>query len=118
VKRVLLVDDDDDLREALSALLLFGGYDVAGVASGADALAWLAENGAPDLILLDLMMPGMTGAELKARLDGAPPLRHVPVLVISGDTRLPEKAAAMGASGWICKPAPMEALLGAVARCL
>jgi CheY-like chemotaxis protein len=118
VKRVLLVDDDDDLREALRDLLAFGGYDVADAASGAEALAWLAANGAPDLILLDLMMPDMTGAELKAKLDAVPCLQDIPVLVLSGDTRLAEQAAAMGAAGWICKPTPMDALLGAVAKTL
>jgi CheY-like chemotaxis protein len=118
VKRVLLVDDDDDLREALCALLEFGGYQVAGAASGGEALAWLAANPVPDLIVLDLMMPEMTGPELKGRLDRMPALHAVPVLVLSGDTRLPEQAAAMGAAGWISKPAPIEVLLGAVERCL
>jgi CheY-like chemotaxis protein len=116
VKRVLLVDDDDDLREALSELLRFGGYDVAAVAGGPEALAWLAEHGAPDLLLLDLMMPGMSGADLKRRLDRDPAFCRVPVVVLSGDTRLREQAAAMGAVGWISKPTPMETLLGMVAR--
>ncbi len=62
------------------------------------------------------MMPGMGGAELKARLDRDPALFAVPVLVISGDTRLAEQAAAMGAAGWISKPAPMDSLLRTIAR--
>jgi CheY-like chemotaxis protein len=116
VKRVLLVDDDDDLREALCDVLAFGGYDVTGAANGPAAITWIAAHGAPDLILVDLMMPGMGGAELKARLDRDPALKAVPVLVISGDTRLAEQAAAMGAVGWISKPTPMDSLLRTVAR--
>ena len=113
MKRVLLVDDDDDLREALCDILVFAGYEVVGVGSGPDALRWL-EDHRPDLIVLDLMMPGMTGAEVVERMDGA--ARAVPVLVLSGDTRLAEQAAALGAAGWISKPASMDALLLAVGR--
>ncbi len=116
MKRVLLVDDDDDLREALSELLSFGGYAVAACSSGAEALAWLHRHGRPDLILLDLMMPGMSGAELKAELDRDPSLRGATVVVLSGDVRLRDQAAAMGAAGWISKPTPMDTLLQVVAR--
>jgi CheY-like chemotaxis protein len=116
MKRVLLVDDDDDLREALSDLLAVGGYDVVSVPGGGEALAWLGRNPRPDLILLDLMMPGMTGAELKARLDRDPCLGGVPVVVLSGDTRVAEQALAIGAADWIAKPSSMVALLETVAR--
>ena len=116
MKRVLLVDDDDDLREALCDVLAFGGYEVTGAAGGCEAMRWLGAHGAPDLILVDLMMPGMSGAELKSRIDCDPALAAVPVVVISGDTRLADQAAAMGAAGWISKPAPMDSLLRTVAR--
>ncbi len=116
MKRVLLVDDDDDLREAMRDLLSFGGYEVAAVAGGHEALAWLSAHDLPDVILLDLMMPGMSGAELKAELDGAPARRGIPVVVLSGDTRLAEQAARMGAAEWISKPTPIEVLLQVVAR--
>jgi CheY-like chemotaxis protein len=109
-----LVDDDDDLREAFCDVLAFGGCDVTGVAGGAEALAWLKGSGRPNLILLDLMMPGMTGAELKARLDVDPALRTIPVVVLSGDTRLADQAVRMGAVGWISKPVSMDTLLQAV----
>jgi CheY-like chemotaxis protein len=112
VKRVLLVDDDDDLREALCDILTFGGYEVVGVGNGDEALAWL-QGHRPDLILLDLMMPGMSGVEFMERLDGA---RDIPVLVFSGDTHVAEQAAAIGADGALRKPASMEKLLEEVAR--
>lgn len=115
MKRVLLVDDDDDLREALCDVLAFGGYEVTGAPDGPTALAWLTAHGAPDLILVDLMMPGMSGAELKGRIDRDPACAAVPVLVVSGDTRLAEQARAMGAAGWISKPTPIDAFLRTVA---
>jgi CheY-like chemotaxis protein len=116
VKRVLLVDDDDDLREALATLLALGGYDVEGAASGAEALAWLRCHVRPDIILLDLMMPGMTGAELKGRLDSDARLCAIPVVVLSGDTRVADQAAAMGAAGWVVKPASFDTLVQVLRR--
>jgi CheY-like chemotaxis protein len=111
-----LVDDDDDLREALAALLGVGGYDVTGVAGGRDALVWLASHPRPDLILLDLMMPDMSGAELKVRLDRDACLAGVPVVVLSGDTRVGEQAAAMQAAAWVVKPASLDVLLQVLDR--
>jgi DNA-binding response OmpR family regulator len=114
VKRLLLVDDDDDFREIVCDALMYSGYDVLGIDSGPAALAWLSSNRPPDLILLDLMMPGMSGAELKQRLDNVPAYASVPVLVLSGDTRLAERSAAMGAAGWICKPVTLIELLSRI----
>jgi CheY-like chemotaxis protein len=116
VKRVLLVDDDDDLREVLGAVLIHGGYETFLAHGGPEALAWLRENGPPDLFVLDLMMPHMSGAELKAILDRDPALASVPVLVLSGDTRVAEQAAAMGAVGWLNKPVEIPTLLAVIAR--
>jgi two-component system response regulator MprA len=115
VKRVLLVDDDDDLRDALGDVIAHAGYDVALAADGLEALAWLRLSGPPALIVLDLMMPAMSGAEVKALLDGDPALAHVPVLVLSGDTRVAEQAAAMGAAGWLGKPVEITTLLATIA---
>jgi DNA-binding response OmpR family regulator len=114
MKRLLLVDDDDDFREIVCDALVYSGYDIVGVEGGVAALAWLSSNAPPDLILLDLMMPGMGGAELKERLDRAPAYASVPVLVLSGDTRLAERTAAMGAAGWICKPVTLHDLLARI----
>jgi CheY-like chemotaxis protein len=118
VKRVLLVDDDDDLREVLADVIAHGGYAVAAAEGGFEALAWLRRNGRADLIVLDLMMPAMSGPQVKALLDGDPALAGIPVLVLSGDTMVAEQAAAMGAAGWLGKPVEIAALLSAVARYL
>lgn len=114
MRRLLLVDDDDDFRELLVDALGFSGFAIVGVDGGPAALAWLAIHPVPDLILIDLMMPGMSGAELKAEIDRAPAHASIPVLVLSGDTRLAEQAAAMGAAGWIAKPVTVSELVARI----
>ena len=64
-RRVLIVDDDTDLREVVGAVLEDANYDVIEAASGPDAIATLHGPKRPQLILLDLMMPVMTGYELR-----------------------------------------------------
>jgi CheY-like chemotaxis protein len=114
MKRLLLIDDDDDFREILCDALAFGGYEITCAASGHAALEWLARHGAPDLILLDLMMPRMSGSEVKSRLDADPALRGVPVVLLSGDTHLAELGRAMGAAAWISKPTTLEKLTAVI----
>jgi CheY-like chemotaxis protein len=91
-------------------------FDVIAAASGADALARLAEGARPSLILLDLMMPGMSGVELHALLRRDPALAKIPVVVISGGARVDETAAGMNAAGFLVKPFELDALVAMVRR--
>lgn len=70
-KFVLIVEDEEDIRELVSYHLIKEGYQVAGVASGEEALE-VAEKQTPDLILLDVMLPGMDGLTVCQRLRSAP----------------------------------------------
>jgi two-component system cell cycle sensor histidine kinase/response regulator CckA len=91
--RVLLVDDESAVRSFAVAVLSEHGYDVWQAASGAAALALLADEGAPDLLVTDVVMPGMGGVELARRVGELAP--DVPVLFISGyvdDPALRERA--------------------------
>jgi two-component system, chemotaxis family, chemotaxis protein CheY len=94
---VFVVDDDDDIRESLEVLLRLHGYHVATAADGAEALERLrALSRRPCLILLDLMMPGMNGFELRTAMDENEELSQIPVVVITGAGALvAERASAM-----------------------
>ncbi len=81
-KRVLVVDDDPDARSMLAKILKEERAEVVGAASGDEAMAMIAES-PPDLVLLDLMMPGMSGFEMVARLRAQPSAAAVPVMIVS-----------------------------------
>ena len=94
--RVLVVDDDEAIREAIAELLRDQGYDVSVAANGEQALEVCRSRANPDLILLDLRMPVMDGIEFTRRKDQDPTLAHVPVCVITAFrdfTSIPPSAA-------------------------
>jgi CheY-like chemotaxis protein len=110
---VLIIDDDLDVREALSTILEREGYAVASAADGAEALAWLAREEPPALILLDLMMPVMNGWEFREHQSSDARLSAVPVVVIS----VTDNIGALGPiAGFIRKPFTLSQVLAAVAR--
>jgi CheY-like chemotaxis protein len=80
---VLVVDDDDDIREATRDVMERHGYEVVAVASGAEALAFLIRD-TPDLVLLDLQMKDMNGWEVLGALRDNPRFKDVEVVVVTG----------------------------------
>jgi CheY-like chemotaxis protein len=78
---VLIVDDDEDLLGTLSDLLRWEGYTVVTVPGGREALAYLRTHARPSALVVDLMMPGMSGAELLQQLSTMEPERDIPVVV-------------------------------------
>lgn len=82
--RVLLVDDDADAREAVSEELTARGYEVVPAGGGEEALRLLAGGPAPCVVLVDLLMPSMDGAEFLARMRQDPRLAGLPVVVLTG----------------------------------
>lgn len=106
LKRVLYIEDDPDIREvATAALELMGGLELCVCASGSAALA-SGPAFAPDLILLDVMMPGMDGPTTLARLRESPALAETPVVFMTAKVQPQEVTAlrAMGALDVIAKP--------------
>ncbi len=81
-KSVLIVEDEEDIRELVSYHLLKEGYQVASVASGEEALAVAGEQ-PPDLILLDLMLPGVDGLAVCQKLRADPRTEHVAVMMLT-----------------------------------
>lgn len=109
VKRVLVVDDDDDMR-GLMVLLLGERYEVASARDGEEGLA-LARRLLPDLIVLDLLMPRMHGFEVVRRLRDDDALRAVKVLIASSKSYAHDVNTAVaetGADAYIVKPFDIE----------
>ncbi len=88
-KRVLIVDDDQDTLDYLSALLVDNGYEVRTAASHAQALSRLEEFQA-DAVLMDVMMPGKSGLDLLVKLRSSPRWSDLSVIVVTGDDRVLE----------------------------
>jgi CheY-like chemotaxis protein len=91
---VLLVDDDGELRESLAELFEDEGYVTALAANGKDALDLLRASELPDLIVVDLMMPGMNGWQFIDEQRGDPRLRGIPVLIITAGRNIGAEALA------------------------
>lgn len=113
---VLVVDDDDAVREALEAVLEDAGYTVRSAANGRDALQLLrATDWPPAVILLDLMMPVMSGWEFRAEQQRDPALAPIPVVVLSADRDVKAKAATVDAGDYLLKPVDIDLLVATVA---
>jgi len=110
-ERVLIVDDHPLTRDALAALLEQNGFDVAGRAADGETALRDAAALAPDLILLDLSMPGMTGLEALPRLREAAPAAEVVVLTASGTEENLLAAIRGGAAGYLLKSEPPERIV-------
>jgi CheY-like chemotaxis protein len=115
---VLVVDDEPLIAMALEAVLTDAGYGVVTAANGRQGLERLAEAPRPELVLTDMMMPVMSGAEMLRAMAADPDLAGIPAIVLSS---LPEKtilARANGAAAILRKPCTAEEVLGAIARVL
>jgi CheY-like chemotaxis protein len=113
---LMIVDDDDDLRDALTDIMTAQGYEVAAFADARAALAALEEGVAPFLILLDLMMPGMSGWEFRAAQLANPTLARIRVVVVTAATNLSDGACTLSSVEVLHKPFTLEILLPVVAR--
>jgi CheY-like chemotaxis protein len=115
--RLLVVDDDDGIRETLGALLPGYGCRVTTAAGGVEALGLLRSGQTlPCLILADLMMPGMNGFEFYAQLIRDPALVMIPVVFITGAGRLIEEKVAGLKAEVLRKPFELGALLTTIER--
>ena len=113
--RILLVEDDAGIRESVLECLASEGYAVDAVANGADALAWLAREPRPALVVLDLVMPVMNGAELLGRIRADARIADLPVVLMTA--AMPSSALPIPEAGAVLsKPFELDALLETVAR--
>lgn len=113
--KILVVDDDDAIRETLGGVLSSEGYDVALAENGQRALDFVRDGERPDLVLLDLMMPVMSGWEFLEVADADDKLRSIPILIVSA---MAAPLACQGVKGGVrmcfSKPIDLDALLDAV----
>jgi DNA-binding response OmpR family regulator len=117
VTRLLVADDSETVLLMLERRLEMAGYEVETVTDGREVLEHLEQAGAagqPDLILLDAMMPRMSGVDALKQMRAAG--NEVPVLIISAhlDAQEPERMAAIGANGCVPKPFEWDELIGRI----
>ena len=116
-KPVLIVDDDQSIRDALSELFQSEGYNVATAHDGLNALGQLRRGLQPCAIILDLMMPVMDGWDFRSEQLGDPALKDIPVVVITAVGFSAETVKTqLGAVEFVPKPPPPDRLMKAVER--
>lgn len=94
-KKILLVDDESDYLETYAGILAAAGFEVLTAETGEDALAAI-DGYRPDLVLLDVMLPGKSGPEVARELSSRGDAKHVPVVFITGLPTFPEERALDG----------------------
>jgi DNA-binding response OmpR family regulator len=113
--RVLVVEDDEDIREILRLILEFEGYGVDLAADGETAWQQIITSGPPALILLDLMMPGMDGEQFMHLLRSGPHA-DVPVVIMSGNKTDRSKIEELHADALLTKPVELDELMPIIRR--
>jgi two-component system, cell cycle response regulator DivK len=114
-KRILVVEDQEDNRQIVRDLLSANGYELTDAITGEEGVAF-AKRDRPDLILMDIQLPGIDGYEATRRIKADPKLRHIPIIVVtsyalSGDD---QKAFAAGCDGYVTKPFSPRLLLAKI----
>lgn len=113
---VLVVDDDDDIRDSIREVLSDEGFAVALCADGFEALSYLRGNARPCVILLDLRMPRCDGTSFRMEQLKDPAIADIPVVLLSADTGVDQKGKALSVAAFLRKPVKLDTLLDTVAR--
>lgn len=118
-KRILVIDDEESLRERVIRMLEFEGYDVQGAADGREGIERVWQE-PPDLVICDLLMPGINGFGVCRVLRDDPRTVDMPLLVLSalGAHSDRERTHGLGVNAYVTKPFRAPTLMAAVRRCL
>ena len=118
-KKILIVDDEEPITQLFRTVLSLFGYEPIEVFSGPEALGAVAQE-IPDLVILDVAMPGMDGLEVCRRLKSVPETRDIPVLMISALALEQDRKLALeaGADGFLFKPFHPENVVAEIERLL
>lgn len=116
---ILVVDDEEDIRAVLSARLETAGFHVQTASSGMDALERI-RLGPPDLIVLDIMLPDMTGLDVCALVKHDRQFRRIPIILLTARSQPQDRltGVALGADAFVNKPFNADELLAEVRRLL
>ncbi len=113
-KRILVVEDDNSIRELLVELLQSEGYEVASAVNGLEGLKSLQTQPQPDLILIDLMMPVMDGYSFRTEQMKHPIWSKIPVVVMSAEANAKEKMKNFSITAFLSKPVELDTILKTV----
>ncbi|MET0286900.1 MAG: response regulator [Polyangiales bacterium] len=116
--RVLVIDDDYELREEIVDLLLEAGFDAVSAKDGRDGLLEARLHHPIDAIVLDLHMPMLDGGDFRTMQRSDPQLARIPVVVVSADRDAREAAERIEAAAMVAKPFAPNALVNAVRECI
>lgn len=119
MKKILIIDDEEGMRKALSKVLLTSGFEVIEAEDGIDGI-YQAKQENPDLILLDIAMPELDGIEICKRIKGFEKLRKIPIIMVSSmsDQQLVDIALKEEASDYVAKPVKKRELLDKINKYL
>ena len=114
--RILLVEDDADITDAMTDVLTDHGHQVQAARNGKEALVLLATGALPQLIFLDLMMPLMNGSEFRQAQLKDPRLAKIPVVIVSADRNVAARAEELGVAAFLVKPTTPQKVLDAAEK--
>ncbi len=113
-EKILVIEDDEYSRDALAHLLVAEGYEAQSASDGESGLKKAHET-QPDVIVLDLNLPGIDGKAVIKMIRNDGPLADVPILVVTGDLdHAAQSAVALGADGFLSKPVEFDDLIRAI----
>ena len=115
MKRILIIDDEPRLRQAMMDMLTYVGYETVGAGDGIVGLQLMSER-LPDLVIADVLMPRLDGYELLRQIRENPQTQNIPVILVSGvaEYRAVQQGLALGALEYVSKPFAVEELISAV----
>jgi DNA-binding response OmpR family regulator len=114
-KKVLVVDDDSGILDAVSLILEESGYTVETLSKGEEIFKSI-KTFIPDVILLDIMMSGSDGREICRKLKAASHTKSIPVIMVAAHQTVGKQASLCGANDWLAKPFDISNLLGKIQK--
>jgi len=116
-RKILIIEDDQSIREALSEYLEMEGFHTSSVSNGQEAIEYLISGKTlPNLILLDLMMPVKDGFQFRIEQLQIPAIQKIPVLLMSADGNAREKMGTLPVTAYLKKPLELDHLMDAIKR--